>query len=70
MKANLAFDSPLVLTGDTESSGMSTRGTRVVIMALLLAMLNVWDLWVTIAFYKAGTLIEVNPIASYVLDAH
>ena len=47
-----------------------TRGRRVVAMTLLLAALNVPDLWATVKVYEAGTLFEANPLARYVLDSH
>lgn len=70
MDAHLALHGRMPRPREFQSARMLTRSTRVVVMALILAMLNVWDLWITIAVYEAGTLIEGNPLARYVLDAH
>ncbi|WP_145211364.1 DUF5658 family protein [Planctomycetes bacterium TBK1r] len=46
------------------------RGKRVGLFALVLAMLNWFDLEMTLMAYHAGILYEANPIADWVLNFH
>lgn len=46
------------------------RARRVVAITLVLATLNVVDLWQTVTAHRHGALFEANPIAAYVINTH
>jgi len=51
-------------------SSDQNRGKRVVMFALLLAVLNWYDLVKTIEAFQAGVLYEANPLAAMILESY
>ncbi|QEF98934.1 hypothetical protein Mal15_29920 [Stieleria maiorica] len=46
------------------------RASRVLSFGLILALLNWYDLEMTLSAFQAGVLYEANPIAEWLLSAH
>lgn len=65
--SQFALDSVRASEGWSEQSG---RGKRVVLFALLLAVLNWYDLTKTLQAFQAGVLYEANPVALYILETY
>lgn len=68
-----SLSSELVVDHRPQSDQWSSdqnRGKRVVMFALLLALLNWYDLTRTIEAFQAGVLYEANPIAVLILESY